>query len=169
MGTTTIYGQLVDLSTGATIAQHGDFNGQISYVEDVISRIVCAEKPGGLEKLHDVVIKTINNIIERIVKRPKIESGDIAAVTLAGNTTMTQLLLKINPWSIRRVPYIPTFTFYPFVRAVNLGLKVGNHVSVLVFPNVSSYVGGDIVAGVIGSGMYRTDELTLFMVKRVEA
>jgi len=158
-----IYGQLVDLSTGAAIAQHGDFNGQISYGEDVISRIIYAEKPGGLEKLHDVVIKTINNIIERIVKSAKIESGEISAVTLAGNTTMAQLLLKINPWSIRRAPYIPTSTFYPFVRAVNLGLKVGDHVPALVFPNISSYVGGDIVAGVIGSGMHRTDELTLFM------
>lgn len=163
VGTTTIYGQLVDLLTGAAIAQHGDFNGQISYGEDVISRIIYAEKPEGLEKLHDVVIKTINDIIERIVKRAKIESGEISAVTFAGNTTMAQLLLKITPWSIRRAPYIPTSTFYPSVRAVDLGLKVGGHVPALVFPNVSSYVGGDIVAGVIGSGMHRADELTLFM------
>lgn len=163
IGTTTIYGQLIDLKSGAVLSEQGDFNGQISYGEDVISRIVFAEKEGGLERLHTVVTETINTIIDKIVRRAKVDPDDIAAITLAGNTTMTQLLLTVNPRYIRRSPYVPASTLYPPIRAVDLGLDLRDHVTALVYPAVSSYVGGDIVAGVMGSGMYLDDRLTLFM------
>ncbi len=163
IGTTTVYGQLIDLKSGDVLSEHGDFNGQISYGEDVISRIVFAEKEGGQDRLHKVVADTINTIIAKIVRRAKVDPDDIAAITLAGNTTMTQLLLKINPRYIRRSPYVPASTLYPPIRAVDLGLELRDHVTALVYPAVSSYVGGDIVAGVMGSGMYLDDRLTLFM------
>ncbi|WP_372679972.1 ASKHA domain-containing protein [Desulfosarcina sp.] len=163
IGTTTVYGQLIDLKNGEVMSEHGEFNGQISYGEDVISRIVFAEKEGGLDRLHKVVAKTINTIIGKIVRRAKVDPDDIAAITLAGNTTMTQLLLQINPRYIRRSPYVPASTLYPPIRAVDIGLDLRDHVTALVYPAVSSYVGGDIVAGVMGSGMYLDDRLTLFM------
>jgi len=163
IGTTTVYGQLIDLISGDVLAENGDFNAQISFGEDVISRIVYAEKPGGLEKLHQVVVGTINTIIKKIVKRSGVDRDDISAITLAGNTTMTQLLLEVNPRYIRRSPYVPAATLYPPVKAVDLGIELNDHVSALVYPAVSSYVGGDIVAGVMGSGMYLTEKLTLFL------
>ena len=163
IGTTTVYGQLLDLKTGDILAEHGDFNGQISYGEDVITRIVYAEKPGGLEKLNDVVIKTMNKIIGRIIKKSGIDAGDISTITIAANTTMTQLFLAVNPRYIRRSPYVPAATLYPPVRAKDLGLDLGDQVTALVYPQVSSYVGGDIVAGVMGSGLYRTEKLTLYL------
>jgi uncharacterized 2Fe-2S/4Fe-4S cluster protein (DUF4445 family) len=163
IGTTTVYGQLIDLISGDVLAQHGEFNGQISYGEDVISRLVFAEKPEGLEKLHQVVIATINKIIGRIVKQAKVGLDEISSIILAGNTTMTQLLLKINPRYIRRSPYVPASTLYPPIQATNLGLELGDHVTALVYPAISSYVGGDIVAGVMGAGFYRTDEVTLYL------
>ncbi len=163
IGTTTVYGQVIDLITGNVLAQHGDFNGQISYGEDVISRIVYAEKPGGLDKLHDVVIKTMNTVIKKIVLLAKIDSDEISTITIAGNTTMTQLLLKVNPRYMRRAPYVPASTLYPPIKAVALGIDLGDHVAALVYPQISSYVGGDIVAGVMGSGIYRSEELTLYM------
>jgi len=163
IGTTTIYGQLIDLLTGEVLSEYGDFNGQISYGEDVITRIVYAEKPEGLEKLHQVVIQTINKIIKKIVKQAGIDLDDISTITLAGNTTMTQLFLKVDPRYIRTSPYVPASTLYPPIRAIDLGLKLGDHVTALVYPVVSSYVGGDIVAGVMGSGMYRTEEVTLYL------
>ncbi|HUV78453.1 MAG TPA: ASKHA domain-containing protein [Desulfobacterales bacterium] len=163
IGTTTIYGQLIDLKTGDVLAQFGDYNGQISYGEDVISRIIYADKPGGLQKLHEVVINTINTLIKKMVKRARIDLDEISTITMAGNTTMTQLMLKINPKYIRLSPYVPASTLYPPINAVELGLALGDHVTALVYPAVSSYVGGDIVAGVMGSGMYRIEELTLFM------
>jgi len=163
IGTTTVYGQLLDLKTGDILAEHGDFNGQISYGEDVITRIVYAEKPGGLEKLNAVVIETMNKIIGRIIKKAKIDAGDISTITIAANTTMTQLFLAVNPRYIRRAPYVPAATLYPPIRANDLGLELGDQVTALVYPQVSSYVGGDIVAGVMGAGLYRAEELTLYL------
>jgi len=163
VGTTTIWGQLIDLKTGNVMAEYGDFNGQISYGEDVISRIIYAEKAGGLEKLHSVVIKTINDVIHKIVEKAGIDPDEISTITLAGNSTMTQLMLKVNPRYIRRAPYVPAATLYPPIKASDIGMDLGDHVTALVYPAVSSYVGGDIVAGVMGSGMYRTEELTLYM------
>ncbi len=163
IGTTTIYGQVIDLISGEVLAEHGEFNGQISYGEDVISRIVYAEKPGGLERLHAVVVSTINSVLKKIIKRSKVDPDGISTITLAGNTTMTQLMLKVNPRFIRRSPYVPAATLYPPIKAVNLGLELGEHVIALVYPAVSSYVGGDIVAGVMGSGIYLSEDLTLYM------
>lgn len=163
IGTTTIYGQLIDLKTGNVLAESADFNGQISYGEDVISRIIYAEKPGGLERLHEVVIQTINKIIIEVIDKAGINADEISTVTLAGNTTMTQLLLKVTPKYIRRAPYVPAANLYPPLRASDLGMALGDHVAALVYPEVSSYVGGDIVAGIMGSGMYRSEKLTLYM------
>ncbi|MFH1103053.1 MAG: ASKHA domain-containing protein [Pseudomonadota bacterium] len=163
IGTTTIYGQLIDLKSGKALSQYGDFNGQISYGDDVISRIVYAEKPGGLETLQQVVMGTINKVIQKIIQRAGIDLDEISTITLAGNTTMTQLMLKINPRHIRRSPYVPASTLFPPIKAAELGMELGDHVTALVYPAVSSYVGGDIVAGVMGSGMYRSEMLTLYI------
>jgi len=163
IGTTTVYSQLIDLITGDVLASYGEYNGQISYGEDVISRIVFAGKPGGLQKLHEVVIGNINQLIKKTVKRAKIDPDEISTITLAGNTTMTQLMLKINPKYIRLSPYVPASTLFAPIKAIDLGLSLGDHVTALVYPAISSYVGGDIVAGVMGSGMYLSEEITLFM------
>ncbi|CAB1065591.1 Acetyl-CoA synthase corrinoid activation protein [Olavius sp. associated proteobacterium Delta 1] len=163
IGTTTIYGQVIDLISGDVLAEHGEFNGQISYGEDVISRIVYAEKPGGLAKINEVVIATINKILTRIIKRSGVNQENISTITLAGNTTMTQLLLAVDPRSIRRAPYVPAATLYPPMKASDLGMELDDHVAALVYPAVSSYVGGDIVAGVMGSGIYRSEALTLYL------
>jgi len=163
IGTTTIYGQLIDLKTGEVLSEAADFNGQISYGEDVISRIVFAEKGDGLAKLHEVVVSTMNKIIGKILRKAKVKRDEASTITLAGNTTMTQLFLQVNPKYIRRSPYVPSATIYPPLYARTLGLELGDHTEALVYPQISSYVGGDIVAGVMGSGMYRSEELTLFM------
>ena len=163
IGTTTIFGQLLDLSTGEVLAENGDFNAQMSYGEDVINRIVRAEKGNGLEELNQAVLKTINSIIAKLIKKADIDPDFISSITLAGNTTMTQLFLKINPRYIRRSPYVPACTLFPPFKASELGIDLGHHVQALVYPAVSSYVGGDIVAGVMGSLMYRSEEVTLYV------
>ncbi len=163
IGTTTVYGQLLDLHTGEVLAQHGEFNRQISYGEDVISRIIFAEKGDGLEVLHGKVVDTINQIIDRILEKADVGKHEITTITLAGNSTMTQLLLKIDPRYIRRDPYVPASILYPPFRASEIDIELGEHTIALVYPGVSSYVGGDIIAGIMASGMYKTQELTLYM------
>ncbi|RWX50335.1 hypothetical protein VU00_10952, partial [Candidatus Electrothrix marina] len=88
---------------------------------------------------------------------------EINSVSIAGNTTMTHLLLHLDPSSIRRAPYVPTSTFFPSFRAREIGLDLSDTCASLVYPSISSYVGGDIVAGVMASGMYRSEQLTLFI------
>ncbi len=163
IGTTTVYGSLLDLYTGEVLAKGGDYNGQISYGEDVISRIIYAEKPKGLELMHDLVINTINTIINRLLKTANIDRDELSSITLAGNTAMTHFLLALEPHNIRRAPYVPVSTFFPPFRATDLGIKLDTHAVALVYPSISSYVGGDIVAGVMGSGMYRTETVTLYV------
>ncbi len=163
IGTTTIYGQLIDLATGECLGEAGDFNGQISYGEDVITRIMFAEKPGGLEKLQEVVVGTISSVLEKIIKKSKVDRENISTITFSGNTTMTQLFLQIDPRNIRRAPYVPTATLYPPFLAETVGININKHAIALIYPQVSSFVGGDIVAGVMGSGMYRDEALTLFL------
>jgi uncharacterized 2Fe-2S/4Fe-4S cluster protein (DUF4445 family) len=163
IGTTTIYGQLIDLASGDCLGEYGDFNGQISYGEDVISRIIYAEKPEGRKKLQEVVVATINRVIGEILRQSQIGRENISTITLAGNTTMTQLLLDIEPRYLRRAPYVPASTMYPPFGAATIGIDINDKVIALLYPVVSSYVGGDIVAGIMGSGMYRSEKLTLFL------
>ncbi|WP_461833872.1 ASKHA domain-containing protein [Desulfothermus sp.] len=163
IGTTTIYGQVLDLNSGDVLAEYGDFNAQMSYGEDVINRIVYAEKGNGLEELNQAVLRTINKVIGKIMKKSGVSHDEISTITLAGNTTMTHLFLKLDPRYIRRAPYVPTCTLYPPLNARELGLEVGEHVIALLFPSVSSYVGGDIVAGIMGSLVYKEPELTLYV------
>ncbi|WP_136807809.1 ASKHA domain-containing protein [Desulfosediminicola flagellatus] len=163
IGTTTVYSQIIDLITGKCLGEYGDFNGQISYGEDVISRIIFAEKGEGLKTLQDVVVKTINNVLNKSISMAGIEKENISTISIAGNTTMTQLLLGIDPRHLRRAPYVPASTLYPPFTAADIGIDLDEQTIALVFPQISSYVGGDIVAGIMGTGMYRQEELTLFL------
>ena len=96
-------------------------------------------------------------------KKARVESGEVAHIIAAGNTTMTQLLLGLDPKYIRLSPYVPTASSLPLVSATSLGLKAAEHTFVYVTPSVSSYVGGDIVAGILGTGVYQSKELTLYI------
>ena len=163
IGTTTIYGQLIDLNSGKILAGDGDYNAQISYGEDVINRIIAAESPEGLAKMSGLAIQTINGIISNLLEKTSIDRDEVTSITIAGNTTMTHLALGLEPDSIRRSPYVPVSTFFPPIRATDIGFDLPQHCVALLFPAISSYVGGDIVAGVMGSGIYRTEALTLYV------
>ena len=163
IGTTTVCGQLLDLNRGMTMSESIEFNGQISYGEDVITRINYSQKPGGLKKMQQTVVATINKVIDELLAKSKVDINDVGHVIIAGNTTMTQLLLGIDSKYIRLAPYTPTANFFPPLRASSLGIKVKNQVFAFVFPAVASYVGGDIVSGVIGAGIHQRKELTFFL------
>jgi Uncharacterized metal-binding protein len=151
------------VNTGEILGTEGDFNSQISYGEDVISRIVYAGKAGGRIKLQDEAATSINQVTETLVHNTGVKLSEINLVTLAGNTTMTQLFLGVEPKWIRLEPYVPAAAYYPPLTANQLGLALMDHVPLLIFPSVASYVGGDVVAGVMGVGMHKDPRLTLFI------
>ncbi len=174
LGTTTVFGQLLNLKKckveevpeceeGTVLAEASDYNGQISYGEDVITRIIYSQKPGGLQRLQEVAANTINGIIDELLKMTGVGREEISHMVVAGNTTMTQLFLGVDPKYIREDPYVPTAMFFPPVRAVDVGINLGEHVYIYVFPCVASFVGGDIVAGVLGTGIFQREEITLFL------
>lgn len=163
LGTTTVYAQLLDLNTGKTLASASDYNAQVSCGEDIITRIIYSQKGENLAKLQQLVVSTVNGLIDVLLQKSKRSISDITFMTVAGNTTMTHLFLGLNPKYIREEPYIPTIAFCPLVRARELGLEMGDGVYIYAFPGRASYVGGDITAGILGSGMYQADELTLYI------
>ncbi|MFC1916330.1 ASKHA domain-containing protein [Chloroflexota bacterium] len=163
IGTTTVCGQLLELNRGKVIAESIAYNGQISYGEDVITRIAYCQKPGGLKKLQQAVVTTINAIIKELLAQSQVDAGHIGHIIVAGNTTMTQILLGLHPRYIRLTPYTPVANFFPPVEASSLGIDVGKQAYLFTFPAVSSYVGGDIVSGVVGAGVHQRKTLTFFM------
>lgn len=163
IGTTTVWGQLLDLNKGRVMAQSARYNGQISYGGDVITRIAHTQKPDGLNQLQGAVITTMNEVINDLLAKSKIDRQSIGHITIAGNTTMTHILLGLDPKHIRLAPYTPTATFFPPIKAASAGIDLGEHVHLFTSPSVSSYVGGDIVSGVVGCGMHQRTELTLYI------
>jgi uncharacterized 2Fe-2S/4Fe-4S cluster protein (DUF4445 family) len=163
VGTTTISAELIDLRTGEVTARAADYNAQVAFGEDVISRIIYATKGTGLAKLQSVVVGTIWNLIKTLVEEAGIEYCNITHVVVAGNTTMMHLLLGLNPKYIREEPYIPSATFFPWIKCSDIGLRIAAGVYLHAIPCVASYVGGDIVAGMLASGIFNTDKLTLYI------
>jgi len=163
IGTTTVCGQLLDLNRGRVVAEGIDYNKQISYGEDVITRIAYSQKPGGLKRLQQAVVSNINGIIDELLTQSHVNVEHIGLMVVAGNTTMTHILLGLDPKYIRLAPYTPVASFIPPMEANSLGIKVGPRVYLFAFPSVASYVGGDIVAGVVGAGVHQRKQLTLYM------
>jgi uncharacterized 2Fe-2S/4Fe-4S cluster protein (DUF4445 family) len=169
IGTTTVTLWLVDLVTGEAKAQVSEYNGQIARGEDVISRIVYSGKEGGSEDLRHRVVDTINTLAQsacrrqisgdRQIARPK----DIIKAVIAGNSTMMHLLLGIPAASIRLAPFVPAVNEVPPLTARDIGLDFHSDALIDCLPGVSSYVGADITAGVLSSGMDDTPLITLFL------
>jgi uncharacterized 2Fe-2S/4Fe-4S cluster protein (DUF4445 family) len=163
IGTTTVSAQLVDLKAGRVMAEHAEYNKQIQYGADVITRIVFAQKPEGAETLQSVVASSINQVMDEVMEQSGSSKGNISCIVSAGNTTMTHLLLGMETRYIREAPYVPAANFMPLVWASDVGIDVPDCVQLCSFPAVASYVGGDIVSGILGSGVFQKEELTLYM------
>jgi uncharacterized 2Fe-2S/4Fe-4S cluster protein (DUF4445 family) len=163
IGTTTICGVLIDLNSGRVMAEASEYNGQIQYGEDVISRIIYSQRPGGLQALQQKVVHTINHVIAAVCKKISIEHENISYIMAAGNTTMSHLLLGLDPKFIREAPYTPTCNDYPMTRAAAIGITAHPSVRLFLYPSVASYVGGDITSGVHACQMHKSPELTLFI------
>lgn len=153
VGTTTIVAELVDLRTGTITGVEASHNRQASYGEDVISRMIFACGRGGLLPLTEAVNSTINMLTDALVEEAGITHNDITCVVASGNTVMTHLLLGLEPCHIRIDPYIPTATRFPQFQTAETGIKAHSKALLHCMPCVSSYVGGDITAGVLACGM----------------
>ena len=164
IGTTTVTGVLLDLATGEIKAKASSGNGQIRYGADVINRIVEQQKPGGVARLQDAIVKeTLLPLMAVMCKAAGTTAGRILRMTIASNTTMNHLLLGVDANPVRMEPYIPTFFQWDGLRAQDLKLAANPAAQVRLAPNIGSYVGGDITAGAFTTGLWNQDEFSLFI------
>jgi len=163
IGTTTVSGQLIDMSTAKVLGTKATYNKQAGFGADVITRIMYAQKGGGLEKLHEAVLESINGIIHDLISEYSVDRNDVTAVLCAGNTTMIHLLLRIDPSSIRREPYVPAANHVPVIRAYEAGISINPHGLLYCVPGVASYVGGDVTAGILSCGLDKAGDVNLLI------
>lgn len=164
IGTTTVTMVLVDLTNGRILAKGSSGNGQIRYGADVINRIIEQGRNGGKKKLQDAIVKdTLTPVIASLCKTAKISAGSILRMCVAANTTMNHLLVGVDAESVRMEPYIPSFFGWDGMLAGDLKLPANPLAPVLIAPNIGSYVGGDITAGTLASGIWDKDEMSLFI------
>ena len=163
IGTTTVAAQLVDLRTGKIFGVEASHNQQSKYGADVISRIIFACSRDGLHPLHKTVRDIVNNLIKQLCEKNSIAKEQITALCAAGNTTMIHLFLGVEPCTIRLEPYIPTANSFPSFAAHELDLYLHPQAVVTCIPGVSSYVGGDITAGVLSSGISNSSEISVLI------
>lgn len=163
IGTTTVVVQLIDLNTCEVLGSEARYNSQIRYGADVISRIVYAtQNEDGRHKLQTTVVRDVNQLIAALAEEKGIDLRDVTYLTCVGNTTMIHLLLGLEVANIRREPYIPTANYPSVVRAREVGIKINERGLLCCLPGVAAYVGADITAGVLASGLHQSEELALF-------
>lgn len=163
IGTTTVVAHLVNLNTSETIATKAKYNSQIPFGEDVISRIMCASDPARRTKMKDLIVGDINDLVAALVQDAGVRLHDVHFIMCAGNTTMIHLLLELDASHIRREPYVPGLSACPTVRASEVGVTIHPRGLLSALPCVASYVGGDVVADVLVSGMTRSEDLSLLI------
>ena len=163
IGTTTVVGQLVDLRSGNVMGSRIAYNKQSSFGSDVITRIIYGSEPEGLKKLHEAVTDNINEIIEDLLNENSSGAADVYAVVCAGNMSMMHFLLEIDPTHIRKAPYIPTTTSFVPIYSSEVGVRANPKSVLYCLPGVTTYIGGDIVSGILASGLYESGELSLLV------
>lgn len=163
VGTTTVVAELINLVTGEVLGVNGTYNKQIHYGEDVITRIIFACTKDGLSPLNNAILENIKQLIGQLVDEYGIQKEQITGMVAAGNPTMIHLLLGLNPCGIRLEPYIPVSNAYTPIHASHLGIDILPQAVIICTPGVSSYVGGDITAGVLSSGINNSSHISALL------
>lgn len=158
IGTTSIVGALMDLTDGSEAAVASDLNGQAYHGGDVISRMTFTQQGRkNVKILHDAVVDTINGVIDRLLRQAKVSRRHVYECVFVGNTVMTHLLLNIDPSKLGYSPFVGVASDAVTTTTEMLGINLTTGTSVFVFPNIASYVGADIVAGMVATGLEDRD------------
>lgn len=164
IGTTSVSALLVDMEHGKVMTAVSAANKQIRYGADVIHRIIESTRPGGREALQKAIVdETINPMIRHMCEEAGVPEGTIVRVTVAANTTMNHLFAGVYADPIRLEPYVPAFFETRPIPASLIKVAANLRARILITPNVGSYVGGDITAGVLSTLMWNEPEMTLFI------
>ena len=158
-GSTTIVMQLVDLGSGAVIAEEKAVNGQVSFGTDILTRITYAMEQGG-EALQKATEETFQGLMDSLTEASGIDVRTLPLMTLSGNTAMIHFLLGLDAWTVFASPYAPVTSDPGFFWGRELGMDFEGLVAVI--PAASNYVGGDIVSGLLTLGIHKKEETAMF-------
>ncbi len=164
LGTTTIGGELVDLISGTSLHRLGNLNRQAQFGADVISRLrAIQDDPHNLYRLQELLVHTMNDLIQEACEKANKNPERIFAITAAGNTIMEHIFLGVSPLSLGVAPYTPVFREEQVLDAKELKLVVNPEAQVYIFPSWAGYVGGDIISGVAAFDLTEKKELVLYV------
>lgn len=160
-GSTTILMQLVDLHSGAVIAEEKTVNGQVAYGTDILTRITYAlEDPGHIADLQQATTHTLRQLMDQLTDASGIDAGSLPVMVLSGNTTMIHFLLGLDAWTVFASPYAPVSTDPGFLWGRELDMDFEG--LVYMIPSASNYVGGDIVSGLLTLDLHRQEDIGMF-------
>jgi len=165
IGTTTVVGYLIDLGSGEELSAVAKTNPQVIHGDDVISRIGFTQQPkGGLEKLQKEIVITLNEIIRETTQKAEIDKSNIYETVIVGNTCMHHLFLGLNPINLAPSPYIPVIKESLSLKVKDIpGLSLNPTANIYLLPNISAFVGADILAGILSTSMWREDKTILLV------
>jgi uncharacterized 2Fe-2S/4Fe-4S cluster protein (DUF4445 family) len=162
MGTTTIVAHLVDAISMRTLDAKACFNSQGIYGREVTRRMISAEKKGSAE-LQKLLIEDINRLIVSLANENDVGLKDITAIVCAGNPAMGHFLLGLPVPNIRRYPYVANSVEPPPLRAAEVGIEINPRGLLYSLSGISAWVGSDITAGILATGIHESDEITLLV------
>lgn len=162
LGTTTIVVYIRSLVDGRVVGVASNYNRQIACGEDILSRVNYAKKHG-LASLQELAAQSINQAITAAANAGGVDREDIYEVIVAGNTIMTHILMGIDPAYMIEEPYVPVVRRYLTTSGGRVGFDIDRDAAVFIFPAVSDFIGGDIVADILSCGMAESEEVTLLV------
>ena len=164
LGTTTLVVELIDLNSGKSIDTLASKNSQTQFGADVVSRIgFSISTESNLLTLKNTVLENLNHMITELLLRHNIPSSFVYEIVLSGNTTMNHILLELPLHSLAQTPFNALFTSLPELSAASYGFRIHPHGKLYVVPNIRSFVGGDISAGLIASDLLNKKGNYLFI------
>ncbi|MCP4116808.1 MAG: ATP-binding protein [Desulfobacteraceae bacterium] len=163
IGTTRVVARLIDLETGKTLGESGFDNPQIRIAPDVLARIHHAKEAKGLEELRSSIIDSVNVQARELCEGAGIGIESVYLMACAGNTAMTHLFLGIDPSFIIREPYIPGVNMPDPMDALSVGIQLNPNARIFLFPNIGSYFGGDLIAGILCAGIHKREEPSIMV------
>ena len=161
LGSTSVTMELVDLRSGAVVARESAYNRQTALGADVLTRIFYAkDQPQRLEELRLAAVETLEELMDRLAEASGVEVARCPVMVLAGNTVMTHFLLGLDAFPLFHSPYAPVAAEPGFLTGAELGLRLEG--LVYLYPARANYLGGDIVSGLVATGMARAEGIRLF-------
>lgn len=163
LGTTHLEASLVNLLDGSVLGRETIANRQVDYGEDILTRIHFAAEDNGLHLLQQAVLQSVLELAAVLTFRAELANEDIRALAVSGNTTMTHLFLGLDPYHLCREPYIPLANRPDICEAGELGLDFHPGAPVWFMPSVGSYFGGDLISGILSSGLADREEISMLI------